>query len=137
MNDFGLDLAVVGNGRTAALLEPSSRPIWWCFRRFDGDLIFCRLLAGDEEKGFSDVVLDGMVDFSSEHVRNVVSIILTDSKCAAVEITDFVPRFRAYDRTFRPPQLVRIIEPVSGIPRILVDRRVVETRPSRGRDRNV
>jgi hypothetical protein len=135
MSDFGLDLAVIGNGRTAALLEPSSRPIWWCFPRFDGDPI-CQLMAGDEEKGFSDVVLDGMVDFSSKYVRNVVSIILTESKCAAVEITDFVPRFRAYDRTFRPPQLVRIIEPVSRIPRILVDRRVVETRPSRGCDRN-
>jgi hypothetical protein len=137
MNDFGFDLAVIGNGRTAALLVPSSRPIWWCFPRFDDDLIFCRLPAGDDEKGFSDVVMDGMVDCSSEYVRNVVSIILIDSKCAAVEITNFVPRFRAYDRTFRPSQLVRIIEPVSGIPRILVDRRVVETRPSREGDRNV
>ena len=33
MNDFGLDLAVIGNGRTAALIEPSSRLIWWCFPR--------------------------------------------------------------------------------------------------------
>jgi hypothetical protein len=130
-------LAVIGNGRTAALLDPSSRPIWWCFPRFDGDPIFCRLLAGDEEKGFSDVVLDGMADVSSEYVRNVVSTILTDSKCAAVEITDFAPRFRAFDRAFRPPQLVQIIEPVSRIPRILVDRRAVETRPSRGPDRDV
>jgi len=31
MNDFGLGLAVIGNGRTAALLEPSSRLVWWCF----------------------------------------------------------------------------------------------------------
>jgi hypothetical protein len=53
-------------------------------------------MAGDEEKGFSDVVLDGMVVFSSKYVRSVVSIILTESKCAAVEITDFVARFRAY-----------------------------------------
>jgi hypothetical protein len=122
MNDFGLDLAVIGNGRTAALLEPSSRLVWWCFPRFDGDPIFCRLLAGDEEKGFSDVVLDGMVDFSSEYVRNtaVVLTVLTDHKGAAVKITDFAPRFPNYDRTFRPPQLVRIIEPVAGMPRITI-----------------
>jgi hypothetical protein len=28
--DFGLDLAVIGNGRTAALLNPISRLVWWC-----------------------------------------------------------------------------------------------------------
>ena len=51
MTDHGLDLAVIGNGRTAALVDPCSRIVWWCFPRFDGDPIFCRLLAGDEEKG--------------------------------------------------------------------------------------
>jgi hypothetical protein len=40
MNDFGLDLAVIGNGRRAALVDPSSRIVWWCYPRFDGDPIF-------------------------------------------------------------------------------------------------
>jgi GH15 family glucan-1,4-alpha-glucosidase len=115
MNDFGLDLAVIGNGRTAALVDPSSRIVWWCYPRFDGDPIFSRLLAGGEEKGFCDVVLQGMVDFSSEYVRNtaIVSTVLKDDKGASIRITDFAPRFREYDRIFRPPQLMRIIEPVA------------------------
>src|SRR6266576_5549970 len=76
MNDFGLDLAVIGNGRSAALLDPTARIVWWCYPRFDGDPVFSRLLAGGEEKGFCDVLLEGMVDFASEYVRNtaVVSI---------------------------------------------------------------
>jgi GH15 family glucan-1,4-alpha-glucosidase len=122
MNDFGLDLAIVGNGRTAALVNPESRIVWWCYPRFDGDPVFSRLLAGDEEKGFCDVVLEGMVGFSSDYVRNtaVVSTVLTNDKGAAVRITDFAPRFREYDRIFRPPQLMRIIEPVTGLPRITI-----------------
>ena len=122
MNDFGLDLAVIGNGRTAALLEPSSRVVWWCYPRFDGDPVFCRLLAGSEEKGFSDIVLDEMADYRSDYVRNtaVVSTVLTDQKGGSIKITDFAPRFRIYDRLFRPPQLVRIIEPVAGMPRITI-----------------
>src|SRR5436190_704762 len=68
--DHGLDLAVIGNGRTAALVDPCSRIVWWCYPRFDGDPIFCRLLSGREEKGFSDVVLEDMVDFQSQYVRN-------------------------------------------------------------------
>ena len=78
MNDFGLDLAVIGNGRTAAPVEPSSRIVRWCYPRFDGDPIFSRLLAG-----------------------------------ASIRITDFAPRFREYDRIFRLPQLMRIIELVA------------------------
>ena len=121
-NKFGLDLAVIGNGRTAALLEPASRLVWWCYPRFDGDPIFCRLLAGDEEKGFCDVVLDNMVDFSSDYERNtaVVSTVLTNSENASIRITDFAPRFRNFDRIFRPPQLLRIIEPIAGLPRITI-----------------
>jgi GH15 family glucan-1,4-alpha-glucosidase len=122
MNEFGLDLAVIGNGHTAALLEPASRLVWWCYPRFNGDPVFSRLLAGDEEKGFCDVVLDGMVDFSSDYERNtpIVSTVLSNSQNASVKITDFAPRFRNYERIFRPPQLIRIVEPVAGLPRVTI-----------------
>ncbi|HLO20404.1 MAG TPA: trehalase-like domain-containing protein, partial [Sphingomicrobium sp.] len=111
MEDFGLDLAVLGNGHTAALIDPTGRIVWWCYPRFDGDPVFSRLLAGDEDKGYCDVVLDNMVHYASEYERNtaVVSTILTDAQGASVKITDFAPRFRNYGRLFRPPQLMRII----------------------------
>ena len=120
--DFGLDLAVIGNGRTAALVDPASRIVWWCFPRFDGDPLFSRLLAGAEEKGFTDVVLEDMVDIHSEYLRNtaIVVTLLTDRHGNSVRITDFAPRFHQFGRTHRPPQLFRIIEPVSGLPRITI-----------------
>ena len=122
MTDYGLDLAVIGNGRTAALLEPSSRIVWWCLPRYDGDPVFCRLLAGDEEKGFTDVVLDGQVETRSDYVRNTAIVVteLIDDKGGAVRITDFAPRFQIFGRTFRPPQIMRIIEPIGGMPRITI-----------------
>jgi GH15 family glucan-1,4-alpha-glucosidase len=122
MTDFRLDLAVIGNGRTAALVNPIGRIVWWCYPRFDGEAVFCRLVAGDEEKGFCDVVLDGLVEHRSEYVRNtaLVSTMLTDRQGGAVRITDFAPRFRNFGRTFRPPQLFRIIEPVAGLPRVTI-----------------
>jgi GH15 family glucan-1,4-alpha-glucosidase len=122
MIDHGLDLAVIGNGRTAALVDPCARIVWWCFPRFDSDPIFCRLLSGKEEKGFTDVVLDDMVEFQSEYVRNtaIVSTVLTDRQGGKVRITDCVPRFRQFGRVFRPPQVYRIVEPVAGLPRITI-----------------
>lgn len=127
-----LDLAVIGNSRTAALVNPMSRIVWWCFPRFDGDPIFCRLLSGDDEKGFTDVVLDGFVSAHSEYVRNtaIVTTVLTDKDGGAVRITDFSPRFYHFGRTFHPPQLIRIIEPVSGLPRI-----TIRFRPTSGHGR--
>jgi len=122
VTDHGLDLAVIGNGRTAALVDPSARIVWWCFPRFDGDPVFCRLLAGEEEKGFADVVLDGCVEIKSEYGRNtpIVTAVMRDAQGAAVRVTDFAPRFYQFGRTFRPPQIIRIVEPIAGLPRVTV-----------------
>lgn len=122
MSEFGLDLAIIGNGRTAALIEPSSKIVWWCFPRFDSDPVFSRLLAGEVEKGFTDVVLDGQVSYHSEYVRNtaVLTTVLSDAQGGAVRITDFAPRFPHYGRVYRSPQIMRIIEPISGLPRIAI-----------------
>jgi GH15 family glucan-1,4-alpha-glucosidase len=122
VTDYGLDLALIGNGRTAALVDPSAKIVWWCFPRFDSDPVFCRLLAGDEEKGFTDVVLDNFAETKSEYVRNtaIVTTTLHDRDGGAVRITDFAPRFHQFGRTYRPPELIRIIEPLAGLPRITI-----------------
>ena len=117
-----LDLAVVGNGRIAALVDTRARLVWWCFPRFDSDPVFSRLIAGDEEKGFCDVVLDRKVHARSEYQRNTACVVthLTAEDGAQIRITDFAPRLRNFDRLLRPPQLMRIIEPVSGLPRVTI-----------------
>ena len=117
-----LDLAVVGNGRIAALVDTHARLVWWCFPRFDSDPVFSRLIAGDEEKGFCDVVLDRKVHARSEYQRNTACVVthLTAEDGAQIRITDFAPRLRNFDRLLRPPQLMRIIEPVSGLPRVTI-----------------
>src|SRR5215475_3558737 len=114
-----VDLAVIGNGRIAALINNKAQIVWWCFPRFDSDPVFSRLLAGDEEKGFCDVLLDRQVEASSHYERNtaIVTTILTAEDGARVKITDFAPRLRNFDRLLRPPQLMRIIQPIAGLPR--------------------
>lgn len=123
-----LDLAVIGNGRTAALVDRKARLVWWCFPRFDSDPVLCRLIAGDEEKGFFDVVLEGFSHSESRYERNTATVetILTTKDGSALRITDFAPRFRNFDRILRPPQLMRRIECVSGIPRIAIRFRPTE-----------
>ena len=102
--------------------KKDGRIVWWCYPRFDSDPVFSRLLAGDEEKGFCDVVLDRLIDVQSQYIRNtaIVCTVLTSSDGASVRIMDFAPRFRNFGRTMRPPQLIRTIEPLSGLPRITI-----------------
>src|SRR5690349_20365287 len=115
-----LDLGAIGNCRTAALVDTRGRIVWWCFPRFDSDPIFSRLLAGKEEKGFCDVIMEGAVSYEATYLRNTVIIqtIIRDGNGNALQITDFNPRFRRYERVFNPPQLFRRIEPLNGLPRI-------------------
>ena len=117
-----LDYALIGNCRVAAMIDMQARIVWWCMPRFDSDPVFSRLLSGDVEKGFCDVILVNQVEAESTYVRNtaIVETILKDADGATVKITDFVPRFRQFDRLFRPTQIFRRIEPIAGLPRIKI-----------------
>ena len=103
MTDYGLDLAVIGNGRTAALVDPGSRIVWWCFPRYDSDPVFCRLLAGEEEKGFTDVVLDGQVETKSDYVRNTAIVTTTLDREGGGPHHGFAPQFEQFGCTYRRP----------------------------------
>src|SRR5712671_3330657 len=117
-----LDLAVIGHCRTAALMDGAGRISWWCFPRFDSDPILSRLLAGDVEKGLCDVVMDGAVSAESIYLRNtaIVQTTIRDTAGNALRITDFMPRFKRFERVFNPPQIFRRIEPATGLPRIKI-----------------
>lgn len=117
-----LDLAAIGNGRVAALINDSARIVWWCFPRFDADPVFSNLLSGDEEKGFLDVVLDGQHEVVSAYARNtaILETIIRDKDGNAIKVTDFAPRFEMFERMYHPAQIIRRIEPIAGLPRITI-----------------
>ncbi len=116
-----LDLAVIGNGRIAALINQQARIVWWCFPRFDGDPVFSRLLSGNEEKGFSDIAVEGCVLSRSAYVRNtaIVETLLEDGEGNGVRVTDFAPRFLRFERMYHPAQIIRRLEPI-GLPRVKI-----------------
>ena len=88
-------------------MDVGGRITWWCFPRFDSDPILSRLLAGSEEKGFCDVVLEGAVASESTYLRNtaIVQTTIRDAAGNALRITDFMPRFKRFERVFNPPHL--------------------------------
>jgi GH15 family glucan-1,4-alpha-glucosidase len=124
-----LDLALIGNCSFGALLDARGRIVWSCLPGFDDDPVFCALLQNHDEprSGFYDIELIGCARAEQSYRRNsaVLLTTLTAEDGSQIEITDFAPRFKQYDRTFRPTTLVRHVRPRAGNPRIRVRLRPV------------
>lgn len=119
----GLQLAAVGNCAVASLITPDARHVWFGFPRLDADPVFCALLGGiDPDRGFMDVCVRDAAQWRQSYIRNtaILETVGTDAHGDKVKITDFAPRHERFGRSFRPPLLVRRIEPLSGQPRVRV-----------------
>jgi GH15 family glucan-1,4-alpha-glucosidase len=132
-----LDLALVGNGRIALLVDPDGVVVWGCFPRFDGDPVFCALLDDAPPAAARGVFAIELVDgvrSEQEYLTNsaLLATRLYDAAGSAVEIVDCAPRFLQFGRVFQPTMLVRRVRRLSGSPRV-----VVRLRPAcgYGRDR--
>ena len=118
-----LDLAVIGNCTVASLIDRNARHNWFCFPRLDGDPVFCALVDGHQPThGFMDVVVRDAVQSNQRYLPNtaVVETTITDRNGGQVRIIDFAPRFMRYGRSFRPPMLVRRLEPLAKRVRLAV-----------------
>jgi GH15 family glucan-1,4-alpha-glucosidase len=118
-----LDLGVIGNCAIASLVDRKGRHVWHGIGRLDGDPVFNSLLGGDDPQGgFMDVVVAGAKEVGRQRYLHNTAILETviDGSGGTVRIVDFAPRFRRFGRMFRPPMLVRRLEPVAGRPRVTI-----------------
>ena len=106
-----LNLAVIGNGALAALVDSDGRMVWCCWPRLDGDPIFCALIDGaQEERGLFAFRPDESYTVAQSYERNTAilrTVVTTASGSFA--ITDFAPLFPISGRMHRPPMIVRRI----------------------------
>jgi GH15 family glucan-1,4-alpha-glucosidase len=125
LND--LDLAPIGNCAISALIDRQGRFVWCCAPRVDSDPFFSQLLSGTDPadeaaRGLWAVEMAGPQTATQAYLRNtaILRTELTDAAGAKLEIIDFSPRFRHYDRGYRPASFIRLIRPLSGRPRIRI-----------------
>ncbi|MBA1147698.1 glycoside hydrolase family 15 protein [Ectothiorhodospiraceae bacterium WFHF3C12] len=121
-----LELGLIGNCQIGALVDEHARIVWGCFPRFDGDPLFCNLL-NDADQGFFALELVNGVGSEQYYLRNTAILCteLTDAHGGRVRIMDFAPRFKQYDRHFRPTTIVRQLEVLEGAPMLRVRLRPV------------
>jgi GH15 family glucan-1,4-alpha-glucosidase len=114
-----LEMGILGNGTVAALVDEQAAVSWMCLPRLDGEPVFNALLGGG---GAFAIRLDGMTGTTQRYEKNtaILETILEAGDGSKVKVTDFAPRFEDRGRMFRPASVVRIIEPIAGMPRITV-----------------
>ncbi len=115
------ELALIGNCQYAAHIADTGEVVWLCWPRFDAEPVFAKLLDAEHGGGF----LVGPADGGRGAPRyldntNVLETVFTTPE-GRFRVIDFAPRFAQYDRFFRPTQLHRVIEPISGTPRVRVN----------------
>src|SRR5689334_10533125 len=116
-----LDHAAYGNGRVLALVAPDSGIDWLCLPRFDSPSVFARIL--DRERGgtFAFLHRDRLVQGEVSYERNT-NVVRTrfEAGDAAWELIDFAPRLPRGLAIRAPLEIVRLLRPLRGRPRLSV-----------------
>jgi GH15 family glucan-1,4-alpha-glucosidase len=126
------DLALIGNCQISALVQRTGAIVWCCMPRFDSEPVFGALLDEDAGGHFTIGPADGRPGVQRYLENTNVLETTFDSADGSFRVLDFAPRFSQYDRMFRPTQLMRIVEPLRGTPRVCV-----RCEPRLGWSRNV
>jgi GH15 family glucan-1,4-alpha-glucosidase len=114
------NLGLIGNCQISALVQRNGEIVWCCLPRFDSEPVFSTLLDATDGGRFIVGSSEGH-DGEQSYLENT-NILETrfNTPSGSFRVLDFAPRFVQYDRTFRPTQIYRIIEPIEGTPRIKV-----------------
>ncbi|MDT9597432.1 glycoside hydrolase family 15 protein [Sphingosinicella rhizophila] len=119
-----LSLWPIGNCQVSALVDEAAGLVWGCAPQVDGDPLFCTLLSpkAEEPRGEWRVTIEDQVSAEQRYLRNTPILVtrLTDASGAVAEVLDFCPRFQRSGRMYRPVAFVRIVRPITGVPRLSV-----------------
>jgi len=114
------DLGVIGNCQFSALVQNSGEIVWCCLPRFDSEPVCSTLL--DKQDGGRFRISPANGEIGTQRYLPNTNILETtfQTTTGSFRVIDFAPRFLQFGRAFRPTQLMRIVEPIEGTPRIEV-----------------
>jgi len=113
-------LGLIGNCQLSALVRSDGAIPWACMPRFDSPPVFASLL--DERDGGAFAIRPAAGSRGVQRYLPNTNVLETrfETPDGAFRVLDFAPRFMLHERSFRPTKIVRIVEPLSGTPRVKV-----------------
>ena len=121
MKSSTLNLGIIGNCQSSALINENSSIDWCCLPQFDSASVFAKIL--DEQKGGSFKIECGETYSTSQKYIENTSILVTkfQNEENSFEVIDFMPRYQKENGSFySPPEIIRFIKLVKGKPRFKI-----------------
>jgi GH15 family glucan-1,4-alpha-glucosidase len=114
------DTGLIGNCQIAAHVRRDGAIVWCCLPRFDAAPVFGALL--DEQDGGRFAITPAGGELGRQSYLPNTNVLETrfDTADGSFRVIDLAPRFLVHERSYRPTKLVRIVEPISGTPRVRV-----------------
>ena len=114
------DLGLIGNCQLSALVRCDGSIVWSCMPRFDAAPVLAALL--DEREGGRFAISPADERRGIQRYLPNTNVLETrfEATGGAFRVLDFAPRFMLRERSFRPTKLIRVVEPLSGTPRLRV-----------------
>ncbi len=119
-----MNFAVIGNCKSAALIDSAGTINWLCLPDFDSPSVFGSLLDLDRGGCFG-IKVDPSFSISQRYIPNTNIVETTYSgDSGEFQVCDFMPRYKAEHTVYNcPPEVIRIIRLLKGQPRFAVDYR--------------
>ena len=117
--DKNLNYGIIGNCRSAALINSKASIDWCCLPKFDSSSVFAKIL-DDEKGGGFWIETKQKFHISQTYLKNtcILSTVFRNEK-HEFEVIDFMPRFiKNKGEFYAPPEIIRIVRPIKGSPEI-------------------
>ena len=125
--DDNYHMGLIGNGRTGALVDRDGKMRFACLPDFDSGAIFCDLLDPSVGGSLGTSIENGEAVHQAYIDHTNVLVTRFESPDGAFEVVDFMPRYRmaghANEWPYTPPDIVRLIRPLSGQPKVRISYR--------------
>ncbi len=112
------ELGVIGNCQFSAIVHTSGEIVWCCLPLFDAEPMFSTLLDSKEGGRFRIGPANAEIGIQRYMPHTNILETVFQTSTGSFRVIDFAPRFMQFGRAFRPTQLIRIVEPIEGTPRI-------------------
>ena len=117
-----LNYGIIGNCKSAALINEDTSIDWLCLPQFDSPSVFAKLL--DDQKG-GHFLIKNLSNYTIKQAylenTNILRTEFRNEK-AGFEVIDFMPRYKnEINLYYTPPEVIRIIRPLYGTPSISID----------------
>ena len=120
-NKHEYKLGIIGNCSFMSYIDMKANIVWQCWPQFDSSYIFGSLVDQDNGGYFYISPATENYKVAQKYIENT-NVLETIFSCADGEfkVIDFIPRFRNFERSYKPLCNYRKAEIISGTPLIKV-----------------